>query len=438
MLRTLRLCLVASVVLVACGRQAPLSTPVPSPADANRSGPGGGPIPIADSPDAVPPLSEAGASLVVEASAEPFPDAAVADAATDSPGDLVPSDGGRVHYRAIAVATGEVHTCALLDDHQVKCWGDNDFGELGYGDTRRRGGSPTDMGDNLLTVDLGIGRTAVAIAAGHYATCAILDNGSTKCWGQVGVGLGGTPPDGDIGVAPGQMGDHLAPLDFGGRRAVHLAMGAIAAGCASMDDETIWCWAVGAKPWLQFWLPPKPVIALASAAGGLVALYDDGSVSPELPNGGTVPLFTSDHKVLAVAGSEGVGTCFLLDDGTTTCVDDANRFEGPANAIAIGVELSGGLCSAFSDGSVRCREQTLSQPCYFCVGDGSIALGTPAVTVTSNGTNFACALLADGDVKCWGDYPLAAWLGPGLSFTTQSDGGVTYGAWHSVDLGTHP
>jgi hypothetical protein len=347
------------------------------------------------------------------------------------------SDGGRVPYRAIGVATGEVHTCALLDDHRVKCWGNNSFGQLGYGDTRDRGGTPADMGDNLPTVDLGSGRTAVVIAAARYGTCAILDDGSAKCWGQ---GFAGAATTGDIGVAPDQMGDHLTPLDFGGRRAVHLAMGESSA-CASLEDDTIWCWPGGdGMPWLQFWLPAKPVTALAPSGGGLVALYDDGSVSPMLPNGGTVPMFTSDHKVLAVAGAWGAAatTCYLLDDGTTTCSEGT---DGPANAIAIGVERDRGLCSAFADGSVRCDSQNCVQPTYYqCSSDGSFALGAPAVIVTSNGSQFACALLSDGNIKCWADYPsgpLSVWLGCEFD-TIQSDGGITYGAWHPVDLGTHP
>lgn len=419
----MRTCLAASVALFACGRTTLLSTHRPSPADAGASASDPGPPPLGEAPPAAALPSTDGATASVD----------IASAAPDA----AASDGGRVPYRAIAVATGEVHTCALLDDRNVKCWGNNSFGQLGYGDTRDRGGVPADMGDNLPTVDLGTGRTAVAIAAAHYGTCAILDDGSAKCWGQ---GFGGTATRDDVGAAPGPLGDRLPPLDFGGRRAVHLAMGESSA-CASLDDDTIWCWPGGdGRPWSQFWLPAKPVRALAPAGGGLVALYDDGSVSPMLP-GGTAPAFTSDHKVLAVAGSwaaTAIG-CYLLDDGTTTCGGaGAANWDGPANAIAIGVERGRGLCSAFSDGSVKCQFQSCGQPNYSqCSSDGSFALGAPAVTVTSNGSQFACALLADGDIKCWADYPLAVWLGSEVAFTTQTDGGITYGAWHSVDLGTH-
>jgi hypothetical protein len=96
-----------------------------------------------------------------------------------------------------------------------------------------------------------------------------------------------------------------------------------------------------------------------------------------------------------------------------------------------------GLCSAFADGSVRCRTACL--PPYPCSSDGSFQLGSPAQTVTSNGSFFACALLADGDVKCW-QSPQGQnldYLGGAALDTPQTDGRITPGAWHPVDLGTH-
>ena len=65
------------------------------------------------------------------------------------------------------------------------------------------------MGDNLPTVDLGTGRIALSLQAGYAHTCAILDNNLVKCWGANYIsqlGLGDTANRGD---EPNEMGDNL-------------------------------------------------------------------------------------------------------------------------------------------------------------------------------------------------------------------------------------
>ena len=339
-----------------------------------------------------------------------------------------------VPYHAIAVTTGEAHVCALLDDHKVKCWGYNYSGQLGYGDNRDRGASPSDMGNALPVVDLGSGRKVTKISAGHDATCAILDDGTLKCWGDsIQTGL-----KGNIGDEPGQMGDHLAPLDFGGRKVVDVAVGYYTA-CAATADESIWCWGDSEPgvPQMVSALPAKSVQELSASQTGVVALYSDGTVSPELL-GGSVPLLTAPDMIIAIAGSEGGATCGLLIDGSLQCLSDGTTQSIAPSEAATAVGVGGAfVCAVFADGSVRCPPDNTRTDCggFWCDAMGTIALGQPATALSNNGHDFVCALLGDGGIKCWGAMSSSApvaWLGSEISLN-----GSTYGPWHEVDLGSH-
>ncbi|SVD65782.1 uncharacterized protein METZ01_LOCUS418636, partial [marine metagenome] len=116
---------------------------------------------------------------------------------------------------ATAIDTGYDHTCALLDNASVKCWGRNVYGALGKGNNDSLGDDANEMGDNLTSIDLGTGRTATAISAGYRHTCALLDNASVKCWGYGAKGQLGLGNTDDIGDGPNEMGDNLTSIDLG-------------------------------------------------------------------------------------------------------------------------------------------------------------------------------------------------------------------------------
>ena len=74
-------------------------------------------------------------------------------------GDNLPAVNLGTGRAATAISAREAHACALLDNGSIKCWGFNNRGQLGLGDMLWRGDNPGEMGDNLPTVDLGPGRT---------------------------------------------------------------------------------------------------------------------------------------------------------------------------------------------------------------------------------------------------------------------------------------
>jgi cysteine-rich repeat protein len=157
-------------------------------------------------------------------------------------GDVLPEIDLGVVEKPVALALGYDHTCALLADARVKCWGRNLLGSLGLGDMKDRGSDLQHMGAALPFVDVGLGKKAIALAAGDLHTCALLADGAVKCWGRNSMGQLGLGDTEDRGDQVGEMGDALPAVDLGtGKRAV-----AITAGdehtCALLADGSLKCW----------------------------------------------------------------------------------------------------------------------------------------------------------------------------------------------------
>jgi len=167
----------------------------------------------------------------------------VADSAGAS---VTRADGSSTQISALAryVATGEQHTCVVLDDASLKCFGANTVGQIGSGGIVALGDAAAEMGDALVAVRLGTGRTVRAVSAGALHTCALLDDASVKCFGEGGAGRLGSGAETDLGRSSATMGDSLVRVDLGsGRTAVALAAGA-AHTCALLDDASVKCWGL--------------------------------------------------------------------------------------------------------------------------------------------------------------------------------------------------
>jgi cysteine-rich repeat protein len=144
----------------------------------------------------------------------------------ESAGDV--NIGGPVQQ----LAAGGAHTCALLTTGTVRCWGDNYYGQLGYPNVGSHSGdrTPADLGD----VDVGGAVRQVVAGANH--TCALLESGKVRCWGEGGIlGYGNDNAIGDD-EPPAAAGD----VDLG-----VLAEGIVAGDyhtCALTAAGTVHCW----------------------------------------------------------------------------------------------------------------------------------------------------------------------------------------------------
>jgi len=140
----------------------------------------------------------------------------------------------------LLVAVGG-HVCAILDSSELKCWGDNEYGQLGVGDNQDSEPAP-----DLPPVDLGQGRTAVQVGAGRYHTCAVLDDASVKCWGRNDYGQLGLGDTSDRGDAAGEMGDNLGAVSLGTDRFAIAVVAGAYHSCAVLDDGSLKCWGYNA------------------------------------------------------------------------------------------------------------------------------------------------------------------------------------------------
>ncbi|UQA56276.1 DUF4215 domain-containing protein [Polyangium aurulentum] len=265
--------------------------------------------------------------------------------------------------QAKAIAAGGAHTCALLTDGSVKCWGANASGQLGLGDTAARGDEPGEMGELLPAVQLGTGKTAVAIAAGAEHTCVLLDDDGVKCWGANAHGELGQEDKANRGDADGEMGDLLEAVDLGNGWVTRaIAMHELHT-CALSDAGGVKCWGYGTLGML-----------------GVPTLHHLGDAPGEM--GDALPAVDLGAGKVAVKIAAGrMHTCATFTDGSAKCW---------------GYNTTGqlGLGTTDTHGD---KPGTM--------GDALLAidLGTGA-SVTSFGLGFAhtCAILGDGRVKCWG------------------------------------
>jgi alpha-tubulin suppressor-like RCC1 family protein len=124
---------------------------------------------------------------------------------------------------AVGIAVGESFSCALINDGGVKCWGiRGTYGVLGDGTNTDR---PTPV--NVV----GLGQPAIAIDAYQHAVCALLQDGSIKCWGDNLVYSRGA--EFAFSVPTIQEGFSTKVTQF--------SIGLVFA-CAVMEDSTVMCW----------------------------------------------------------------------------------------------------------------------------------------------------------------------------------------------------
>ena len=294
------------------------------------------------------------------------------------------------------LAAGYAHTCAILDDGSVSCWGYNSNGQLGDGTTTNRN-TPTQ------TSSLGTDRTAIAITAGSDHTCAILDDGSVSCWGYNGYGrLGdGTTTNRNTPTQTSSLGTD---------RTAWRNIKSIQVSERDYDNDGI----------LNIFDQSYLTCSIGTYSSFLkLGVCTDASAGYYVPD-------SRNHNSNKI--STGTShTCTILDDGSVSCWGDNSvgpigdgtttqrTTPTPTSSLGTGrtaAEISGSsdhTCVLVDHGSVSCWGDNSDGQ----LGDGtttdrltptptsSLGFGRTAVAIAT-GQYHTCAILDDGSVSCWG------------------------------------
>jgi alpha-tubulin suppressor-like RCC1 family protein len=121
----------------------------------------------------------------------------------------------------LQVSTGADHVCAVLPDRSVRCWGSNAFDQLAVARTTLLASSTPIEVKNLAP--------ATAVAVGDHVSCAIVENGSVRCWGD----------NANFRLGPAQYNE--TPVEVPGLSDVRQLAVAVH-GCALLGDGSVRCW----------------------------------------------------------------------------------------------------------------------------------------------------------------------------------------------------
>jgi len=301
-----------------------------------------------------------------------------------------------------SVASGRWHSCAVLESGGIRCWGDNVYSQLGDGTTVDRS-TPVGV--------LGLSSNAALVSAGGWHSCALLDTGGLQCWGENGYGqLGnGTTTRSAVAVDVTGLASGVAGLCLGGAHT-----------CALVESGGVKCWGMNNY----------------GAVG-------DGTLNPRY----TPVDVTGLASGVAAVTCGRYHTCALLDTGGVQCWggnDEGQLGNGlttnssvPVNVTGLSsgvTALSAGqfyhTCALLDSGGVMCWGDNVSGQ----LGDGTttdrptpvgVSGLTSGVTSVSSGGYHGCAALVSGNMTCWG-----------LNSSGQLGDGTTGGSTLPVDIGS--
>jgi alpha-tubulin suppressor-like RCC1 family protein len=308
------------------------------------------------------------------------------------PGAVIQRTPGAVPDRqnAASVAAGWGNTCVLLRDGRVICWGTDYNGDSGCP-------NPAHVYGPMQCDTFPSGSGMVEIASGGEHGCSRKFDGSLQCWGRNDFGEVG---DGTSGLPGSGLNPHrYTPVAVPGiRQAVAITVG-VWHSCAALGTGSVLCWGNNDTGNLgtgdtKSYAVPTPVVGLDSAAGGAISVTAAAGHTCALMRDGSVSCF----------GDNALGQ---LGDGSTQASFVPVRVAGLGSVTAV---AAGGhhTCAVVRSGSVVCwgrgTEGQLGQGALVSSETPVTVELPPNVAIRSIASKYhhTCALSDEGKIWCWG------------------------------------
>jgi alpha-tubulin suppressor-like RCC1 family protein len=251
------------------------------------------------------------------------------------------------------------------------------------------------------------------LSLGNGTACVILDNGQLRCWGTNNQGQTGTAVQ-QTTLGRDETPDRLPAVQLGtGRSAVEAETGS-RHGCALLDDGAVRCWgrnvdgAVGVPgaPSTGYSSPPTAIDPV-SIGDGAIAIAVGGLSSCAILDAGSVRCWGAGGK-----GVNGLGDAETIGDDEDPSSVGPIQLGGTATAITVGRNHA---CAILAGGSVRCWGDGAAMPLHPpgptppTIGDDELPtaqsafeLGGRPVTAISAASSATCGINDLGDLYCWG------------------------------------
>tara|TARA_Y100000590_G_scaffold337462_1_gene384454 strand:+ start:466 stop:2172 length:1707 start_codon:yes stop_codon:yes gene_type:complete len=285
-----------------------------------------------------------------------------------------------------SISVGGAHVCGLTTDGKAYCWGKNDYGQLG-------GGNTTNLSNPGLVEG---GHTWESISARWSHACALKANDRAYCWGWNYIGQ----------LGDGTKADRLSPTSVtGGVEEGGYSFKSIATGgnhtCALKADGKAYCWGYNRRG------------QLGDGTGG-DDTHNNDRLSPTLVAGG--------HSFESISGGRD-HACGLKADGKAYCWgfnqygqlgDGTNLDHKSVPTLVVGgysfESISAGgnhTCGVATDGKAYCwgfnSSGQLGELTTTNLSSPNLVVGWHTWQSISAGGNHTCGVATDGKTYCWGN-----------------------------------